>query len=140
MDTHEEKFQEIIQTVVPENEIGFDSPVKIISSNAGEEAALYYSCDRFSGIQSSFYILADTFFTNISKTRNRLTYLNDKGLSATAVWPPCLGGKGGGFLIYVDELIIDSTEAVTLRDSFQLQLDSLDRQLNILQFTAVDSL
>lgn len=134
---NEEQFHEIIQTVTYTATDRINAPVRIVSSSQGEEAALYYDCERFHGINQDFYLLVDTVFNSLSTARKRMVQLNQKGLSATAVWPPCLGGEGRGFLLYVDELILDSVEAVQLRDSLQLQLDSLDRSLKILFFNPI---
>ena len=134
---NEEQFNEIIRTATSRPTDGFNEPIRIISSTAGEEAALYYNCERFHNVSDDFYLLVDTVFSSLSSARKRMVQLNEKGLTATAVWPPCLGGESHGFLLYVDDLIIDSMYAVQLRDSLQLQLDSLDRSLKILYFNPI---
>ncbi len=134
---NEEQFEGIIQTATFTHIDSINDPVRIVSSTQGEEASLYYDCARFHGINQDFYLLVDTVFDNLSTARNRMNELNQNGLMATAVWSPCLGGEGRGFLLYVDELILDSLEATQLRDSLQLQLDSLDRNLKILYFNPI---
>jgi len=134
---NEEQFEEIIQTATFTHIDSINDPVRIVSSVQGEDAALYYDCERFHGIKQDFYLLVDTVFDNLSLARERMDELNQKNLMATAVWSPCLGGEGRGFLLYVDELILDSLEATQVRDSLQLQLDSLDRNLKILYFNPI---
>lgn len=132
---NEEQFSGMIQAEETDDSRDVAAPpLRILSANPGEEVALYYSCDRYNNLHTTFYLLADSVYSQLAGARNRLSELNDLGLSATAVWPPCLGGTGKGFLVYVDELLIDSTGATQLLDSLQQQLDSTDRQLRLLKF------
>lgn len=134
MHVNEERFDEIIQQTALDDDDRLDAPLRIVSAAAGQEAALYYSCNRFANIQQAFYLLVDTMYEDLHSARNRINHFNEKGLSATAVWSPCLGGQTDAFLLYVDEMIPDSLEASTLRDSLQLQLDTLERQLQLIHF------
>ena len=133
--TNEEQFDALIQT---EGSDHADSialpPVRIMVALPGEEIALYYTCDRFNALDQTFYMVVDSVYQQQAAARRHLAQLNEQGLSATAVWPPCLGGTGRGFLIYLDEIVQDSLQAAHLRDSLQLQLDSLYRPLNIMEF------
>jgi len=131
---NEERFDEIIQQTALDDDDRLDAPLRIVLAGAGQEAALYYSCNRFANIQQAFYLLVDTMYEDLHSARNRINHFNEKGLSATAVWSPCLGGQTDAFLLYVDEMIPDSLEASTLRDSLQLQLDTLERQLQLIHF------
>lgn len=132
---NEEQFEALIQT---EGSKHADSialpPVRIMTAIPGHEAALYYSCDRYNTLDQTFYLLVDSVYQQQSSARRQLTHLNEKGLHATAVWPPCLGGTGRGFMVYVDEIILDSLVAYQMRDSLQTHLDSLDRPLHIMEF------
>lgn len=135
MEINEEQFEALIQT---EGSDHADSimlpPVRIITALPGQEAALYYSCNRYNRLNKTFYLLVDSIYRQQAAARRQLSNYNEKGLSATAVWPPCLGGTGQGFLVFVDEIVQDSTTAYQLRDSLQLLLDSLDRPLRIMEF------
>lgn len=132
---NEEQFSGIIQAEeTDDSKEAAAPPLRIIVADPGEEIALYYTCDRYNGLHQTFYLLADSVYSQLSGARQRLATLNELGLSATAVWPPCLGGTGKGFLVYVNELLIDSTGAAVLLDSLQQKLDSTDRQLRLLKF------
>lgn len=133
---NEEQFSGLIQTEEDVEEVISDTapPLRILSAEPGEEVALYYTCDRYNGLYQTFYLLADSVYLQLSSARQRMAAFNDLGISATAVWPPCLGGTGRGFLVYLDEVLIDSTSAELLRDSLQSQLDSTARPLRVLEF------
>lgn len=137
--SHEELFGQIIQQ---EGSGTFadsirETPVRILSANAGEALAVYYSCNRYNALTQAFYLLADTVYAQQSQAKQRLAELNDRGIHATAVWPPCIGGTGKGFLVYVDDLLFDDQAANALRDSLQAQLDTLDRQLTVMRFLPI---
>lgn len=131
----EEQFSEIVQT---EGSGHADSiylpPVRIVVSQPGSRAALYYDCARFAQLDQAFYLITDTLQPNLTAARQRLAYFNDRGLMGTATWPYCLGGPQNGFLVYVDEVYLDSLEAAVARDSFQQRLDSLARPLRLRKF------
>lgn len=132
---NEEQFSGMIQSEeTDDSEQAAAPPLRIIIAEPGDEIALYYTCDRYNGLHQTFYLLADSVYSQLSGARQRLVQLNELGLSATAVWPPCLGGTGKGFLVYVDELLVDSTGAAQLLDSLQLMLDSTDRRLKLQKF------
>jgi hypothetical protein len=131
----EEQFAEIIQTEGSEHADSITlPPVRIVVSAPGSRAALYYDCARFTQLRQSFFVLTDTLHPNLARARERLAYFNDFGLIATATWPYCLGGPDRGFLVYVDEIYLDSTEAVVARDSLQGMLDSLALPLRVRKF------
>lgn len=132
---NEEQFQGLVQSEAPDQSENFAVPsLRIIYAEPGAEAALYYSCDRYNALNRQFYLITDTTFRVLTRARERMEELNDRGLPATAVWPPCLGINGDGYLIYVDEILLDSTAAIYMRDSLQNQLDTLDRQLRVLKY------
>ena len=68
---------------------------------------------------------------DLAQARYQLAELNDYGMSGTAVWQSCLDSIGNGFYILVDDIFLDSVNAVQVRDSLQLQLDSLHAPLQI---------
>ncbi|MCB0636842.1 MAG: hypothetical protein KDC54_09515, partial [Lewinella sp.] len=131
----EEQFEGIVQSDGSRHADSISlPPVRIVVSAPGSRAALYYDCARFRQLRQAFYMLADTLQPNLARARERLAYFNDFGLTATATWPYCLGGPDRGFLVYVDEIYLDSTEAVVARDSLQGLLDSLARPLRVRKF------
>jgi hypothetical protein len=135
MRINEEQFSGLIQTEDTEDMDSVALPsLRIMYAEPGAEIAMYYSCDRYNTLRKQFYLLADTIYPKLTQARQRMEILNDQGLSATAVWPPCLGVKGNGYLIYIDEILLDSTLAAVMRDSLQQQLDSLDRPLRVLSY------
>ncbi len=135
MRINEEQFEALIQTEGSDHADSISlPPVRIIAALPGHEAALYYSCDRYNRLDQTFFLLVDSIYQQQAEARRQLSHLNEKGLTATAVWPPCLGGTGQGFLVFVDEIVQDSTTAFQLRDSLQTHLDSLDRPLRIMEF------
>jgi hypothetical protein len=131
--TQEEQFSDIVQGwgSTPTQDL---RPVRMVSVGPGEDAALYYDCARIRAIRRSFYVLYDTIMPSLSTARQRIASWNQEGFAATAVWPPCLGGPDEGFLIYVDDILPDTTTARILRDSFQLLRDSTTSPLLIREF------
>lgn len=133
--SNEEQFSNLIQPDdAQEEEVTTAPPIRIVAAIPGEEVSLYYSCDRYNGLYNTFYLLADSVYAQLSSARQRMAELNENGITATAVWPPCLGGTGRGFLVYLDEVMTDSTNAELLRDSLQTQLDSTARPLRVVKF------
>ena len=132
---NEEQFDALIQTEGSDHADSISlPPVRIMVAEPGDEIALYYSCDRYNGLYETFYLIVDSVYQQQTAARRKLAYLNEQGLNSTAVWPPCLGGTGQGFLVFVDEIMQDSALAYQLRDSLQTQLDTLDRPLRIMEF------
>jgi len=135
---NEEQFQDLIQTVgSPDTADKIMPPVRIISAAPGEPLGLYYGCERFNNLDQAFFLVADSIYSRQTGAQSRLADLNDRGISATAVWPPCLGGTGQGFLVYLDELFFDSLTAQTMRDSLQIGLDTFDRPLRVMKFSPI---
>jgi hypothetical protein len=136
MRINEEQFSGLIQTegTIDADSIGLP-PLRIMYAEPGAALAMYYSCDRYNALHQQFYLLADTLFSQLPPARQRIEELNERGISATAVWPPCLGVRGKGYLIYINEILLDSTAAAIMRDSLQQQLDTLDRQLRVLRYS-----
>ncbi|MEL6655014.1 MAG: hypothetical protein AAFR36_01150 [Bacteroidota bacterium] len=135
---NEEQFEELIQTDGSDHADSITlPPVRIMMALPGHEVALYYSCDRFNALDQTFYMVVDSVYQEQAAARRQLANLNERGLTASAVWPPCLGGTGRGFLVYLDEILQDSLQATQMRDSLQLQLDSLHRPLNIMEFLPI---
>lgn len=134
--TNEEQFQNIIQnTPIRDADSIYLPPLRIISAQPGLEAALYYSCDRFSLQARPYFVVFDTLVQDLAEARYQLAELNDRGLSGTAVWRSCLDTVGNGFYIFVDDIFQDSLNAVEVRDSLQQQLDSLHAPLQIRHFS-----
>lgn len=133
----EEQFAELIQVVGSTHADSIDlPPIRIMTGEPGQDVALYYDCDRIRQLSGDFYVVADTVVPSLAIARQRIQEWNDQGFSATAIWPTCLGGPNKGFFVYLDAIIIDSTEAHLLRDSFQQQLDSLAAPLQLRKFYA----
>lgn len=135
MRVNEEQFGGLIQTEGSEHADSIAlPPLRIIHAEPGAQVAMYYSCDRYNALHEQFYLLADTVYPQLTQARRRMEELNLQGIMATAVWPPCLGVNGKGYLVYLDEISLDSTSAILMRDSLQLMLDSTDRQLRVLSY------
>ncbi len=136
--SHEELFGQLVQAEGSTHADSIaDTPVRILTATAGEALAAYYSCNRYNALTQAFYLLADTMYVQQSVVKQRLSELNDRGINATAVWPPCIGGTGKGFLVYIDDILFDDKAAYALRDSLQQQLDTLDRQLTVMRFLPI---
>ncbi|MEM1215056.1 MAG: hypothetical protein AAGJ82_05200 [Bacteroidota bacterium] len=136
---NEEQFSGLLQMEEDEEAeaVGLP-PLRILGAEPGMEMAAYYSCNRYNRLDRAYYYLYDTTFASLHLARMRLAELNDEGLSATAVWPQCLGIYREGFLVYVDELGTDSLDMAFLRDSFNYyHLDTLQRQLELRQLNPI---
>ncbi|MEZ4984702.1 MAG: hypothetical protein R2795_06655 [Saprospiraceae bacterium] len=137
---NEEQFAEIIQTDGSEHADSIALPTaRIVVSAAGEEMVSYYNCERFNNIHRRFFLVADTLFTTLPDAKETMSRWNDVGVNATAVWPPCLGGTGRGFLIFLDDLLTDSLQAYQLRDTLQLKMDSTWRKLEVMEWLPITS-
>lgn len=130
----DDQFADIVEplTTLPTPETG-SMDVRVVVASPGQAPAFYFDCARYFMLDTTVYVLRDTFYPALDAARLRLDAINGQGLDALAVWSACLSNANlnVGYQVLVGGLYADSLEAARLRPSLETALEELATTLEL---------
>lgn len=105
--------------IVPESEMAKSEKGIIMADDNATTNMLFYDCERFANNVGKFYLVTDTIVPSFDMAVTRINYLKSAGLRSTALWRGCLFGFDDSYILYFDDILVDSLEAASLRDYYR---------------------
>lgn len=102
---------------------GFD----IIIGLKNSQKLYVYSCERFYNLNTPKYIIEDGVYFNLDEAIDRIEFLNDHGIQATALWLGCFNDGGEGFSLFFDEIQNTQSDVNELLLDYEKQIRSLEK-------------